>query len=621
MVEFSNDIEICGDCDQNSNSFSKPERFKITKGKELVGGSSNESKVYFKVDNLELFKVTFGDIKPLVSKQTTFESNLIDEAQKKSFISFITNGIKERIKINRVYSGVNDGFTPQKFHNKTDDISKRVFVIKNEFGTVFGGYISQSLSSTVGVWIDDPNAFIFQWKPQTKLFKTKESNGYHSFYKNKNKLIEFSNDIEICGDCDQNSGSFSKPERFKITKAKELVGGSSNEDKVYFKVTDFEAFQVNFEDDLDDEKLNDDDLKYESDILTSDQLTPFSDFISSKLNDNVKLKRAYIATNDGFDASTFHNKTDSIGQRVILIKNEFDTIFGGYISIAINDTNEDWINDRTAFLFQYNPEIKIFDIKDDEHKSAMKTDKSVLIQFADDIEISDNCNNNSSSFSSPKSYNFPKGKELVGGSSNDDKVYFKVKEIEVFKIETDFMKRINKNIDTTFNTAIIESHMKQEFITMVAKQLKKPVFLDRVYSGLIDGFNPSTFHDRTDDIAERIVVVKNDFGTVFGGYISVALSSVSDSWIDDPTAFLYQFHPQKKVFPTKEANGYHSFYKNRDKLIEFSNDIEIRGDCDQNSDNFAKPERYLLFTCTLLSIYIFIMFINNIDLHSPKVPI
>ena len=610
LIEFSDDIEICGECNNNSDSFAKPLRYKFDKAKELIGGVSSDTKAYFKVKDIEVFKINMagnytesGLTQRLSNNNITFESNIFDSTNKGQFISQISTQLNnENIKFKLVYSGFADGFSPTKFHNKTDDISKRIVVIKNEFGTIFGGYITVALNSVTGKWIDDPNAFLFQFHPNKKIFKTREANGYHSFYKNLDKLVEFSNDIEICGDCDQNSNSFSKPERFTITKGKDLVGGSSNENQVNYKVLDLEVFQVDTDGKTsdNDNKNNDsnDDTIFKSNIIAQNSNKEvFLKLIKKEFRGaQVKLKRVYSCSNDGFQASTFHNKTDDISKRVVIIKNEWDTIFGGYISKSLNSTTERWIDDPSAFLFQFYPNKKVFRTKQQNGYHAFYKNTNKLVEFSNDIEISNEPNNNSSSFCKPERYSLNKGSDLCGGSSTDDKVYFKVKDLELFEAEISDINEVDYNFGNETKklaTDIFDSSNIQSFVDTITDKIGRSVLLERVYSGLSQGFDATSYHNETDDVKERLIVIKNEFDTVFGGYTSVSCNSASGKWINDPNAFLFQFSPVKtKIFPVKTSDGYHAFYVNRSKLIEFSNDIEISNNCNENSSSFSKPERY-----------------------------
>ena len=114
---------------------------------------------------------------------TTDGADLLDATQFESFKKFIAKSLDKQIELKRVYSASKDGFMASAFHSKTDNIDKRVIIIKNDLGTIFGGYVSKSFNSiTVGKWLDDPNAFIYQFHPKQQVFRTKEANGITYMY-------------------------------------------------------------------------------------------------------------------------------------------------------------------------------------------------------------------------------------------------------------------------------------------------------------------------------------------------------------------------------------------------------------------------------------------------------
>ena len=197
LASFSDDIAIKANCDQNRTSFSNPYRYTITKGRDLVGGTDDSKKVFFKVIDIECFEVEFTDaassptpinppLKP-ANYDVSFMSDIIQETDKKSLIDVLFGQIKKEFTLERVYSGKTDGYNPNVLHMKTDNVGNRVFIIKNEWDTVFGGYITVPLNTVSVTWIDDPKAFIYQFSPETKVFPTNTDNGM--FY----ALSSFSN--------------------------------------------------------------------------------------------------------------------------------------------------------------------------------------------------------------------------------------------------------------------------------------------------------------------------------------------------------------------------------------------------------------------------------------------
>ena len=69
------------------------------------------------------------------------------------------------------------------------------------------------------------------------------------------------------------------------------------------------------------------------------------------------MKLLFRASEHNFCSKAFHKECDNKGLTLIIIQNEYDYIFGGYVS-------ESWISDPikvfdpTAFLFTIKPKMK-----------------------------------------------------------------------------------------------------------------------------------------------------------------------------------------------------------------------------------------------------------------------
>ena len=113
-----------------------------------------------------------------IEDPTKFDSDLIPQDKKKAFSDLMIQGFNGRVcGLERVYHASVDGFEAQKFHSTTDSISQRIIIIKNEFDVIFGGYVSKSCNDIPDKWLDDPTAFLYQFDPESKIFRTKEANG------------------------------------------------------------------------------------------------------------------------------------------------------------------------------------------------------------------------------------------------------------------------------------------------------------------------------------------------------------------------------------------------------------------------------------------------------------
>jgi hypothetical protein len=65
----------------------------------------------------------------------------------------------------------------------------------------------------------------------------------------------------------------------------------------------------------------------------------------------------FRASQHGWGASDFHKNCDNKGANIVIIKNEFGYIFGGYSSISWESSNTSKYDDK-AFLYSINNKIK-----------------------------------------------------------------------------------------------------------------------------------------------------------------------------------------------------------------------------------------------------------------------
>ena len=152
-----------------------------------------------------------------------------------------------------------------------------------------------------------------------------------------------------------------------------------------------------------------------------------------------KLELLYRGTRDGTKPENFHNLCDNKGPTITLFKNEKGNIFGGYASISWTN-NGGYKSASDSFIFTltniHNTEPTKFTSKNDKEEVYHESSKGPWFGGGRDFGIDGD-------FSSSKIYsNFPytyidslgKGRSIFTGDFNNDNKYFKVIEVEVFKI-------------------------------------------------------------------------------------------------------------------------------------------------------------------------------------------
>ena len=179
---------------------------------------------------------------------TNFESNILIN-NKLDMMELLYNHLNRNIKLKRIYSGINDGFSSQKYHKICDYMEHKIILIYNEYNVIFGGYTSIILNDArEGIYIKDSNAFLFQIYPNKKIFLPNDIDGSDTIYHRTQAICDFAYDLEICNECNNDKASSSQPWSFKLNKGSDLVGGRTHEisSRVDFLVKDIEAFELQF---------------------------------------------------------------------------------------------------------------------------------------------------------------------------------------------------------------------------------------------------------------------------------------------------------------------------------------------------------------------------------------
>ena len=152
------------------------------------------------------------------------------------------------------------------------------------------------------------------------------------------------------------------------------------------------------------------------------------------------MELIYRGTRDGMQSNVFHNKCDNQGPTICLFKNEKNYIFGGYTSLSWT-SNEGYKSASDSFIFTltniHDTEPTIFNNTNSSKSVYHNPSYGPTFGNGHDIYISSDSNNNNSSYSFfPYAYqdSLGKGKSIFTGDLNNNNMYFKMKEIEVFKL-------------------------------------------------------------------------------------------------------------------------------------------------------------------------------------------
>jgi len=182
--------------------------------------------------------------------------------------------------------------------------------------------------------------------------------------------------------------------------------------------------------------------KFDSNILKESKRE--DEFISKILewSGYKKMELIYRGSRDGTTSNIFHNKCDNKGPTIILFKNNKGNIYGGYCPISWI-YNGEWQSVPEAFIFTltniYNIEPTKFNRTNDQYGIYFGSGygawfgMSSNIGFTSDYSKENNCYSN---FGVESGYqdSLGKGKSIFTGDLNNNNIYYKINEIEAFKL-------------------------------------------------------------------------------------------------------------------------------------------------------------------------------------------
>ena len=159
-------------------------------------------------------------------------------------------------------------------------------------------------------------------------------------------------------------------------------------------------------------------------IKTSEQYNLICDWIDK--NKSFKFQMLYKGTLDGDTNEIFHKKCDNQGPTLSIIESTDGQKFGGYASKSWNINNKRDIPDSESFLFNIN----------NKRKYCVSNNKGLMGDCICDfgggnfheLWIHDNYFTSEGGCDNGKGYNFT-NYELSGGKN-----YFKIKELEIYKV-------------------------------------------------------------------------------------------------------------------------------------------------------------------------------------------
>ena len=202
--------------------------------------------VIYAHNNCEISPINF-----IITPSLNFNSNIVFGSYKETLINMLLAEQKNSVYLKRIYSGKNDGFYADSYHGRCNNKGPRIILIKNEFNTIFGGYISTFFKPSITGWNTykkDGDSYLFRLTPQLSIFKQRNINGDNAIYYDRKNLCVFGKgyDLFISNKCNNNRFSYGFSKSYSFDRGSDLVGGNDVLNTAYFKVTDIEVFEIHF---------------------------------------------------------------------------------------------------------------------------------------------------------------------------------------------------------------------------------------------------------------------------------------------------------------------------------------------------------------------------------------
>ena len=150
----------------------------------------------------------------------------------------------------------------------------------------------------------------------------------------------------------------------------------------------------------------------------------------------------------------------------------------------------------------------------------------------------------------------------------------------------------NLEVNQLYESNIIT---KKEIPLLIDWLPHNPLKIIKIYDTEKDTHNAGAFHEKCDDKAPTVIIIKTDKGCRFGGYTSKMWGSSSGAYITDNSAFLFSFDTNKKY---KVNTPNYAIYCGNTIGPTFGNghDIHIANYGPQNNSNYTNGMAYPLET-------------------------
>ena len=164
-----------------------------------------------------------------------FKSNLIGKKDEKAIKGFLQGKL---LSSELIFDTATDGDTLDAFKKKCVGQFPTLFIIKTDFGQIFGGYATSAWKEKGP--ISDYNSFVFSLEPQKKYNLTKPSKALFG-YRYNDIMFQFGCcGFRISDNCTKNNNNYISGAHYE-TGVRDLIKGDG-----HFWVQRLEIFKINY---------------------------------------------------------------------------------------------------------------------------------------------------------------------------------------------------------------------------------------------------------------------------------------------------------------------------------------------------------------------------------------
>eukprot|EP01084_Bolivina_argentea_P221947 375782_1 len=358
----------------------------------------------------------------LIAKTPRFnriESSIISSTEQAQLMGWIPDSNVCTFEL--LFRGTRDGFSLSAFHEKCDGKGPNVVIIQSNHNHVFGGYAETGWDGSVKNYQYDDNAWLYLLRSgkgdKPKVFKIK--NKKNAIYSNSGYGPTYGNhDLYICDNSHTANNSYAKfGPAYEASANDNQIGGAAK-----FQVIDYEVWQVSVP------RFS----EMQSNILKPKEFAKLNEWLQEAGKTQYRL--LLRGSTDGFTASVFHAKCDNQGVTLAIIQSASNHVFGGY-------TEKSWVHtgtyerDDNAWIYllrssKGDEPQKWTPTKKPQYAIYKNNDRCCCFGGGHDIGITDQCNENTSSYSNfGHSYSADNDQSKLAGSYN-----FKVTEYEIWNV-------------------------------------------------------------------------------------------------------------------------------------------------------------------------------------------